>query len=99
MFISSFSRTLTANFLKAVLSQHLGDYSLSQSAMSCYLNAETCTSCLCHQHEVMGKPRQRVATVVTCLDGATREGTGSCESVRPSMPEHRDCAWEFAPAG
>lgn len=52
-----------------------------------------------NMNEVMGKPRQRVATVVTCLDGATREGTGSCESVRPSMPEHRDCAWEFAPAG
>lgn len=41
----------------AVLSQHLGDYSLSQSAMSNALQ------------------------------------------LWPSMPEHRDCAWEFAPAG
>ncbi|CAJ1406672.1 unnamed protein product [Effrenium voratum] len=41
----------------AVLSQHLGDYSASQSAMS------------------------------------------NAYQLWPTMPEHRDCAWEFAPAG
>ena len=55
--------------VEAVLSQHLGDYATSKSAMSVELG--------------------RVA-------GGT---LGTAKQIWPSMPEHRDCAWEFAPAG
>ena len=53
MFISFFPDLETADITQAVLSQHLGDYSLSQSAMSCCLNVEMWTVKSFPQREVI----------------------------------------------